>query len=82
MIKVNNGSAHIEGNKYILLSEFTTLIRCFMHNGEFTKEEIESAVKLAFMSDKELEEYEASLRKEVADKLGDLLSDFLKGMKE
>ena len=55
MIEVKKEMVKINGEKRIIKAEFTMLVYSLVDSGQFSKEEIEEAVKRGFMTDGELD---------------------------
>lgn len=53
MIEVKKESVKVSGDKRIIKAEFTMLVYALVDSGQFSKEEIEEAVKRGFMTDEE-----------------------------
>ena len=53
MIEVTKEFVKVSGEKRILKAEFTMLVYSLVDSGQFSKEEIEEAVKRGFMTDEE-----------------------------
>ena len=53
MIEVKKEMVKINGEKRIIKAEFTMLVHSLVDSGQFSKEEIEEAVKRGFMTDEE-----------------------------
>ena len=75
MIEVKKESVKVSGDKRIIKAEFTMLVYSLVDSGQFTKEEIEEAVKRGFMTGEERKaEIEKKLQ-EVADKMREASKD-------
>lgn len=55
MIEVKKESVKVSGEKRIIKAEFTMLVYSLVDSGQFSKEEIEEAVKRGCMTDRELD---------------------------
>ena len=55
MIEVSKEKVKLFGEKRVLKAEFTMLVYSLVDSGQFSKEEIEEAVKRGFMTDGELD---------------------------
>ena len=53
MIEVKKELVKVSGEKRIIKAEFTMLVYSLVDSGQFSKEEIEEAVKRGFMTDEE-----------------------------
>ena len=53
MIEVKKEMVKINGEKRIIKAEFTMLVYSLVDSGQFSKEEIEEAVKIGCMTDEE-----------------------------
>ncbi len=75
MIEVKKEMVKVNGEKRIIKAEFTVLVYSLVDSGQFTKEEIEEAVKRGFMTGEERKaEIEKKLQ-EVADKMREAAND-------
>ena len=75
MIEVKKEMVKINGEKRIIKAEFTMLVYSLVDSGQFSKEEIEEAVKIGFMTDEERKAEVENKLQEVADKMREASKD-------
>ena len=69
MIEVKKECVKVSGEKTIIKAEFTMLVHAFVDSGEFSKEEIEEAVKKGCMTDEERKANAEKKLQELTDKI-------------
>ena len=75
MIEVKKESVKVSGEKTIIKAEFTMLVHVLADSGEFSKEEIEEAVKKGCMTDEERKADTEKKLQELTDKMRETSKD-------
>jgi len=75
VIEVKKESVKVSGDKRIIKAEFTMLVYALVDSGQFSKEEIEEAVKRGFMTDKECKAETEKKLQELTDKMREASKD-------
>ena len=75
MIEVKKEMVKINGEKRIIKAEFTMLVYSLADSGQFSKEEIEEAVKRGFMTDEERKAETEKKLQELTDKMREASKD-------
>lgn len=82
MIKVNGGEVDVDGQRIHLLIELIALLKTFIDKGVCDKDDLNGCVKLATMSDKELDIACAEARISLLEFMEDLAGDLYEKLKE
>lgn len=86
MIKVNEGLVHVTGDKATIMAEISMLVHTVVRvTKTLTKEDINECIKLAYMTDEELNNAENERKereKEVLNFLDDLFKELTGGSKK
>jgi len=69
VIEVKKASVKVSGEKKIIKAEFAMLVHALADSGQFSKEEIEEAVKRGFMADEERKADTEKKLQELTDKI-------------
>ena len=75
MIEVTKEFVKVSGEKRIIKAEFTMLVYSLVDSGQFSKEEIEEAVKRGCMTDGELDAEVDKKLQELTDKMREASKD-------
>ena len=75
MIEVKKEKVKLFGEKRIIKAEFTMLVYSLVDSGQFSKEEIEEAVKRGFMTDDERKAETEKKLQELTDKMREASKD-------
>ena len=75
MIEVKKEKVKLFGEKRVLKAEFTMLVYSLVDSGQFTKEEIEEAVKRGCMTDEERKADTEKKLQELTDKMREASKD-------
>ena len=75
MIEVKKEKVKLFGEKRIIKAEFTMLVYSLVDSGQFTKEEIEEAVKRGCMTDEERKAETEKKLQELTDKMREASKD-------
>ena len=75
MIEVKKEKVKLFGEKRIIKAEFTMLVYSLVDSGQFSKEEIEEAVKRGYMTDEERKAETEKKLQELTDKMREASKD-------